>query len=340
MLRLLRNKLLNPVLEQQKIILNKLIILSEQIAERKIKEAEEIIFENIYTENDFDLPLSCASQICNQEFFGLPFYQYWSAKLKEKPYFHRKQWEFVYITQALFENNMLKAGSRGLGFGVGMEPLPALFASMGCKITASDMDMDSDAAQKWKSTNQHSGNKIELLNQRGICPGDTFAKNVSFRNIDMNNIPDDLRGEGGRFDFIWSSCALEHIGGLQKSADFICNSLDTLRPGGIAVHTTEYNLSSNKDTQEDPYGYVFRKKDIEGIAEKISRLGHYVYPLDFRWGIQRGDTFVDEPPYKQKPHLRLRLGNYAATSFGIIIRAGFPKNNDCTRFQKHGIINA
>jgi hypothetical protein len=102
--------------------------------------------------------------------------------------------------------------------------------------------------------------------------------------------------------------------------DFICNSLDTLRPGGLAVHTTEYNLSSNENTQEDPYGYVFRKKDIELIAEKITRLGHYVYPLDFRQGIQPGDMFVDEPPYNQYPHLRLRLKHYAATSIGLIIR--------------------
>ncbi|MDR3356505.1 MAG: class I SAM-dependent methyltransferase [Spirochaetaceae bacterium] len=297
------------------------MVLHSQITEQRRKETEDVIFENIYTKFDFERPLSCTSQICNQEFFGLPFYQYWTARLKEKPWFHRKQWEFVYIAQTLFENNMLTAGSRGLGFGVGVEPLPALFASMECKITASDMDTDSDAAKKWESSKQHSGNKIELLNQKGICPPDVFAANVSFRNIDMNKIPDDLRG-AGQFDFIWSSCALEHIGGPQKSADFIFNSLDTLRPGGLAVHTTEYNLSSDEDTHEDPYGYVFRKKDIEGIVEKIYRLGHYVYPLDFRQGIQPADTFVDEFPYKQELHLRLRLEHYAATSLGIIIRKG------------------
>jgi hypothetical protein len=102
--------------------------------------------------------------------------------------------------------------------------------------------------------------------------------------------------------------------------DFIINCLDTLRPGGIAVHTTEYNISSNEDTQEDPYGYVFRKKDIEHIAEKITKMGHYVYPLDFHQGTQCGDKFVDEIPHKNKLHLRLRLGKYAATSIGLIIR--------------------
>ncbi|MDR2793708.1 MAG: methyltransferase domain-containing protein, partial [Treponema sp.] len=245
----IRRKMLSPVLDKlqaRQVVQEDLAtIVKDNIRKQKPKEAEDIIFENIYTKNDFEYPLSCISQICNQEFFGLPFYQYWMTKLKEKPFFHRKQWEFVYIAQVLFENNLLKAGSRGLGFGVGKEPLPALFASMDCKITASDMDTDSDEAKKWESANQHSGNNRELLNQRGICPPDIFAKNVSFRTIDMNTIPDDLRG---MFDFIWSSCALEHIGGAQNSEDFICNSLDTLRPGGLAVHTTEYNVSSNEDT--------------------------------------------------------------------------------------------
>ena len=86
------------------------------------------------------------------------------------------------------------------------------------------------------------------------------------------------------------------------------------------MHTTEYNLSSNENTQEDPSGYVFRKKDIEQIMEKITRLGHYVYPIDFRQGIQPCDKFVDEYPYKENLHLRLRLQSYAATSLGLIIR--------------------
>ncbi|MDR3356281.1 MAG: hypothetical protein LBO04_03740 [Spirochaetaceae bacterium] len=65
----------------------------------------------------------------------------------------------MYIAQTFFENNMLTAGSRGPGFGVGVEPLPALFASMECKITASDMDTDSDAAKNWENSKQHSGNE-------------------------------------------------------------------------------------------------------------------------------------------------------------------------------------
>jgi hypothetical protein len=192
MLKFLRKKMLNPVIRDQKMILDKLDVLYEQVNEQKIKEADDLTFENTYTENNFERPLSCTSQICNQEFFGLPFYQYWTARLKEKPSFRRKQWEYIYIIQVLFENGFIKAGKRGLGFGVGTEPLPALFASMGCKITATDMYMDANTKKMWGNTGQHSGNSINLLNQRGICPDDVFNENVSFRNVDMSSIPDDI----------------------------------------------------------------------------------------------------------------------------------------------------
>ncbi len=78
------------------------------------------------------------SCLCRQEHFALPQYAYWCKRIKEVPRWHRKQWEFVYICQALWEAGMLDAGKRGLGFGVGKEPLVALFAALGCNITATD----------------------------------------------------------------------------------------------------------------------------------------------------------------------------------------------------------
>jgi hypothetical protein len=237
--------------------------------------------------------------------------------LKIKPVLHRKNWEWAYIIQSLWENGFLKEGSRGLCFGVGKEQLPALFAAMGCEITATDLGINSGESKAWQKGNQHIGKDVQLLNHSQICPDDVFIKNVHFRNVDMNAIPADLRN----FDFNWSSCALEHIGGMQKSLDFIINQLDTLRSGGLAVHTTEFNLTSNNRTANDPGGCVLRKRDILGIVEELEKLGHYVYPLDLRRGCLAGDSYVDLPPYQSHPvHLRLLVSAYAATSIGLIIR--------------------
>jgi hypothetical protein len=40
-----------------------------------------VYFDKIYTLNDFTMPYVLTSQLCNQEFFGLPLFQYWSNKI-------------------------------------------------------------------------------------------------------------------------------------------------------------------------------------------------------------------------------------------------------------------
>ena len=118
---------------------------------------------------------------------------------------------------------------------VGGEPLPALFASLGAQIVATDQSPETGMDAGWASS------CLSGLNQQDICPEHTFSRLVTFREVNMNDIDADLSGQ---FDFCWSSCALEHLGSLQHGLDFIENSLAILKPGGIAIHTTEFNLSS------------------------------------------------------------------------------------------------
>tara|TARA_Y100001968_G_C19337342_1_gene707622 strand:+ start:1038 stop:1160 length:123 start_codon:yes stop_codon:yes gene_type:complete len=37
---------------------------------------------------------------------------------------------------------------------------------------------------------------------------------------------------------------IEHLDGISKGLDFLINSAEKLNVGGIAVHITEFNLSS------------------------------------------------------------------------------------------------
>lgn len=297
---------------------------------------DNVNFNNIYYVNKFEKPIVCTSQLCNQEFFGLPLFQYWSNIIIEywndyieqakevNPHnmpngilLHRKLWEFIYIIQALYENGCLKEGKKGLGFGVGTEILPSLFASMGCEILATDLDYNTEEAKHWLAGGQNTQNNINLLNKFKLCSDEIFNKNVSFIPLNMNNIPETLKD----FDFNWSSCALEHIGGLENSINFLIENLKTLKSGGIAVHTTEYNLSSNTDTLLDPNCVIFREKDIKEAIKRLEKLGHYVYPLDLREGTYIADNYVDIPPYyKNNVHLRLQTAGYKTTSIGLIIR--------------------
>ena len=256
---------------------------------------------------------SPTSQLCTESQFREPIYAGWCGELKEVPTLHRKQWEFVFILQVLKQHGMLSQGRRGLGFGCGKEPLAAVMAQLGCNIIATDLSAASAAGHGWIETDQHA-TALEDLNVRGICDADRFRERVQFRAENMNEISANLEG----FDFVWSSCAFEHLGSIEHGVRFVENAMRCLAPGGIAVHTTEFNLTSNYRTIESPDLVIFRKHDIEHLVRRLELAGHRVFPLNLNPGSGELDRHVDLPPYKQEPHLRLMLGDYVTTSLGLI----------------------
>jgi len=257
--------------------------------------------------------LSC--QACTRRQIESPSFLYWAQRLGERPGgLHRKLWEWCFISQALFERGLLRAGSKGLGFAVGTEPLTALYASMGCDILATDLHQEQAQEAGWVGSNQHASG-LKQLNSKALCPLDDFSKRVSFQNVDMRNIPTVLRD----FDFLWSSCALEHLGSLDLGMRYVIAAMECLSPGGVAVHTTELNCDSDADTVETGGSVVYRKRDLLALADQLRERGYAVEPLDFYTGETQADQHVDEPPYSGSPHLKLRIGGYASTSFGLIV---------------------
>ncbi len=259
---------------------------------------------------------------CTQEQMESPAFQEWYSQLALPPgRLHRKYWEWCYLCQALSERGMLRDGRRGLGFAVGKEPLTALFARQGCEIVASDLDQAKARDQGWTETDEHA-NQLDDLNQKDICPPERFRERVKFRVVDMNRLPADLNG----FDFVWSSCSFEHLGSIHAGHRFILNMTRCLRPGGVAIHTTEFNVSSNTDTWTSGLSVIFRQLDLLKMKELLESLGHQVAPFNFSTGHGTADQHVDQPPYGQHPHLKLQLGPYVSTSIGIIVTAGEQPN--------------
>jgi 2-polyprenyl-3-methyl-5-hydroxy-6-metoxy-1,4-benzoquinol methylase len=258
-------------------------------------------------------PLRC--QACTRRQVESPAFLYWAGRLRERPGgLHRKLWEWCFIVQALYERGVLAPGRKGLGFAVGTEQLAAIFASLGCDVLATDLDRKSAREAGWVDTNQHA-ESLEQLNDKGLCSAEEFAARVRFRNVDMRDIPSDLRD----YDFLWSSCALEHLGSLEHGVEFVERSLGCLRPGGVAVHTTELNCDSDVDTIQTGGSVIYRRRDLLRLADRLRALGHWIEPFDFDLGDTEADRHVDEPPYSGKPHLKLRIGPYASTSFGLIV---------------------
>jgi SAM-dependent methyltransferase len=179
--------------------------------------------------------------------------------------------------------------------------------------------LDSALQAGWVNSNEHSAN-LSALNDRGICTDRMFSQLVSFREMDMNHIPAEVEGT---FDFCWSACSLEHLGSLRHGMDFVLNAMRTLKPGGVAVHTTEFNLSSKDETVESPNLSIYRRSDIETLARELTKAGHKVEPIDWTHGEGFAETVVDLPPFgRGEPHVRLKLGNFDCTSVGLIVTKG------------------
>lgn len=257
------------------------------------------------------------STLCRQDSFEQPYFGYWARKVGWPPSYHRKLWEFVYICQSLWERGAIRPEARGLGFGVGREPLTAYFASENCNIVATDMASSAAVEKGWSQTIQHAAG-TEALRYANICPNDVFDRRVEFRVCDMNAVTDDLTG----FDFCWSACAFEHLGSIEQGLRFVERSLATLKPGGWAVHTTEFNVSSDANTIDRAATVLFRRSDFERLAKRLADLGHRPAPLDFTAGLLPLDRYIDVPPYRETPHLKLAIEGYASTSFGFIVQKG------------------
>jgi len=257
------------------------------------------------------------SQLCTAAQLEEPDYAAWCAAIGEAPRPHRKQWEFVWILSVLRAAGVFRPGARVLGFGVGAEPLPAMMAAQGLKVTATDAPPSVVAPQGWQETGQHAAS-IEDLLRPALVDEATFRARASFRAVDMNAIPADLHG----YDACWSSCCFEHLGGIAAGLAFVENSLSTLAPGGIAAHTTEFNLLSNDATLETPGLSFFRRRDIEGLLDRLAARGHRVWPLNLNPGDAPLDAHVDAPPYAL-PHLKVEGLGHVSTSIGIAVqRAG------------------
>jgi SAM-dependent methyltransferase len=259
-------------------------------------------------------PSPLVSASCTQKQLTSRNFVWWRERLKiHKLRMHRKDWEWAFICQALHERNCLQQDKSGIGFAVGREGLPALFAAMGCHVLATDMPSEQAAQAGWVQSRQHCA-EWDALNERGICPAEVFAQRVQFRPVDMLRLPDDL----GSFDFLWSSCSMEHLGSLEAGMTFVMQSLRCLKPGGIAIHTTEFNCSSDDATLTTGPVVLYRKRDMRRLAERLLKKGHRC-ELSFPEGDGIADLHVQKPPFTHDIHLKLELGGFVATSFALVI---------------------
>jgi len=267
------------------------------------------------------------SMVCRYEHFHEEWYVRWAERMQLEPAgqdlhhpernISRKAWEWCAIAEALRERDMLHDGRAGLGFAVGRELLPSIFASFGANILGTDLGTDEAG---WTSTNEHA-RSAEHLHHPNLVDRPTFERHVRFQFADMNDL-DGFADEG--FDFIWSSCSFEHLGSLEAGFRFVTEAMRLVKAGGVAVHTTEFNVSSNTETLDSGGSVIYRKQDIEHLDYLFRGKNSALEQVDYFAGTHRHDIDYDFPPYftHGRKHVKLLLSSFISTSILLIIRKG------------------
>ncbi|MEK7621057.1 MAG: methyltransferase domain-containing protein [Patescibacteria group bacterium] len=268
--------------------------------------------------------------------FDTKWYKHWAKELKQDKdnlggmrLRSNKFWQNAIMAQILYERGMLNPDRRGLGFGVGQERLPALFANRGVKITATDQDFTHAKAKHW-SKNELAKNALSL-NKLGIADQDAFIKNVSFEAADMTKIPEKYND---RYDFVWSNCALGHLGSINKGISFLLDSARCLKPGGYALHTTELNVLKNDETLDAGDTVIFTPKDIYMLSKLLSQEGYKMKPLKLNFGNSKKDNKITMHPEYGNDYSKIHLRGHLLTQVVLIIHK--PKiNSNINLLSKH-----
>lgn len=272
--------------------------------------------------------IGLGGRVCRQADVESSWFRHWCGATGNEPRYHRKLWEHNFILQALWEAGMLQPGRQGLGFAVGTEMLPAFLASRQVEVLATDLPGGDARAVDWHNNQQHASSP-EALFRPDLLDRASFDQHCRFRPLDMNHIPPDLHG---KFDFCWSACAMEHLGSVAQGLDFLEASARCLKPGGIAVHTTELTLDRAGAGIDNWPTVLFSQAHIAEATARLAAAGHRLLPVCWESGADILDLYVDVPPYPHQhdlalpypevPHLRLAVDGFAATSLGIVIQAG------------------
>jgi SAM-dependent methyltransferase len=189
--------------------------------------------------------MSLRGKLCDAaDWFGGQLPRLVQSELREPPRFHRKQWEFGMILGALHAEAALRADSRGLSMGGGRERLLYAVARHVDRLVVTDL---YGGGSDWEEARTDDPRDfIEAHMPFPVDPARIEARRMDMRQLDF--APDS-------FDFCYSSCAIEHIGGRDDFLGHLSEAHRVLKEGGIYVLTTEFHYGP--ETIELPGNYLF-----------------------------------------------------------------------------------
>lgn len=263
------------------------------------------------------------SKICDAaDWFDPEVLEVIEKELQEPARFHRKQWEFAMIFLALRKLGFLKNSALGLSMGGGNERVLYSIARHIRRLTVTDL---YDSGTTWDCA--RTADPVEYIRASKPFPVDDSKLQVL--RMDMRN----LKFEDNSFDFCYSSCAFEHIGGHDDFVRHLNEVQRVLKPGGVYVFTTEFLFGP--DTIRDPNNYIFSGEYLSRILQECRlevavspnvRLtphrSNFPLPHNIRnLAYYSGDHWL-MPFLENYPHLQLLRGHHPFTSILLVLRKG------------------
>lgn len=195
------------------------------------------------------------NKICNVEDWGelidlVP-------EAKSGSYLRRKDWE-VWMSLAALDG--LADGSEVLGVGAGAELTIFHLINRGHTVHATDLYASAGA---WASF----APRQMLTEPERLSPVMFDKTRLIVQHMDMR----DLRYPDGRFDAVFSSGSIEHVGGMDAIAKAAAEIGRVLKPGGVATLSTEFKLNEQTGIGWDGV-VLFDEDTLEEYIVKASGL--------------------------------------------------------------------
>lgn len=162
--------------------------------------------------------------------------------------FHRKAWEFTQAVYGLRKLKRLSADAVALGIGSGHEHILYFLANKVKEVVATDLYEGSFADKE--------ASPLMVTHPDMFSPFHYRKDHLRVLVMDAMNLdfPD------SNFDFVFSFSSIEHFGGHAEAIKALGEMYRVLKPGGVAVISTELILNRLGKTE----GF-FRMRDVEPV---------------------------------------------------------------------------
>lgn len=215
----------------------------------------------------------------------------------------RKDWEFAQAVYGLRRLGCLAPEAEALGIGSGHEPILFFLARRLARVVATDIYAGDFGA--------HEADARMLTQPDLFAPHAYPAERLEVRRMDARSI--DYASES--FDVVFSFSSIEHFGSRPAQRRCLAEIGRVLRPGGIAIVTTEIILN-----RWGWHGEYFRPATLLGRLLPESGLHLAGGGFDFSTGEETLAAVVRIPEERERlPHLVLKRWNTLFTSCALFL---------------------